>query len=620
MQFRSIFFVLGALCIASATFGQTLQNGVDLSTKKTQSIRIDAIEFRGAKWEKEALTEFEVDRDNEGGLLHIYMTNVSDGEQELKFYNINKHDESYWLLGRYVAWHRKYHHRLQPGQSTVLEINAVDAQLSEGTDVNLVVTGNNWLPVGKAKGVLREDPARVSSMVMPKVMDMVMFHVRYKGDEDFNVINAELVGKPTQDLHWYKGKNHAIDILKVPEPLRPSELLILRVEIEEAGEARYIHSHRRAFLDEFPIGIWNSDTDKYAKFKSLHIDTFMRGGHPSDKFYSEDREKYGFKAITFVDKGREFDKIRTLGKEPGVLSWMLQNEPDWNTLPSVMLFAEESTKQLNTYKPTMITLCRAAKFFEYASIPDIPVHDHYCVSAPTSTVWPKYYGTYLEETGYYTRDLKEASEPKPIWVWTQGIADWTKRSKRYCPTPEEIAAQLMLNLAYGAKGILWFNWDEKAAEDYPDAVEAHQHWGRVMRTVRSDLLRSDPIHLEVEGPEKLDVVPLVTPNALVLCCTNTNYELHPEGYPFTTHEDVKLSLDIPAWLDNIQGAHAVTPEGIIDHDITIEDGRVTLNAGDIDVARIYVLPNNDKIKQRHSHFYDLAIADESKTYDVAASE
>lgn len=31
--------------------------------------------------------------------------------------------------------------------------------------------------------------------------------------------------------------------------------------------------------------------------------------------------------------------------------------------------------------------------------------------------------TRLEETAYYTRDLKYAAEPKLIWVWTQGIAN-----------------------------------------------------------------------------------------------------------------------------------------------------------------------------------------------------
>ena len=607
--------ILIASLVAWTSFShaQTLQKGIDLSDTGTQSLRIDAIEYRAAKWEKKALKEAEIDRPNKGGLVHIYMTNVSDKPQGMRYFRLNGKDESYWLLGRFIAWHRTFDHSLEPGESTVLEINAVDKIFSEGKPLTVGLIGRNWMPAGHAKGVLKEDPARISSIVLDQSMDEIIFHVRYTGKRKIDFKSAQVLGHETETLEWVKGDNHAIGTLKLKTALAPSETLILRALIEENGKARYIHAHRRAHLSEFPIGVWNSKERNFERFKKLHIDTFVKGGRSDDSFYSEQRERYGFKTMVHNDKGRNVDQVRALGDDPGVLCWMLQDEPDWSVLPSVMLHADETTQRINKSVPTMITLCRTAKFFEYASIPDIPVHDHYSVGAPTSTVWPHRYGTHLEETGLYTRDLKEASEPKPIWVWTQGIADWDERPKRYSPTPNEIAAQLMLNIGRGAKGIIWFNWSDKAAEDYPESVEAYRDWGRVMRCIRPDLLKSDPIHLDFKGPDKLDVAPLVTHNTLILCITNTDYEIHPEAYPFTAKEDVQLEVELPAWLEDVQ-AYSITADGLLDHEITIVDGKAQLALGDIEAARMIVLTADESVRARHAAEHAQSIADESKTY------
>ena len=277
---------------------------------------------------------------------------------------------------------------------------------------------------------------------------------------------------------------------------------------------------------------------------------------------------------------------------------MLQDEPDWVRLPSTMLFADESTKSINRTIPTMITLCRNVKFFEYASIPDIPCMDHYCVGAPTSSKWPHKYGTRLEETGYYTRDLKEASEPKPIWVWSQGIADWDERPKRYVPTPGELAAQLMLNLGRGAKGILWFNWSIKAADDYPDAVAAMAHWGRVMRCIRGDLLRADPIRLKTESRQSWTLQRLLLQrhcsfSLLIRTMKSTISRILFE------QRDVRISVELPSWI-TAKDVYSITPNGIEDLPFEVAKGKAIIRPGDIEVCQLVAVVPEGKTKQHIS--------------------
>ena len=90
-----------------------------------------------------------------------------------------------------------------------------------------------------------------------------------------------------------------------------------------------------------------------------------------------------------------------------------------------------------------------------------------CVTAPSTSQWPNVFGTRLEETGIYTRDLKMASEPKPIWVWSQGLFDWDEQPEQSVPTPEELGVQLVQNIGNGTKGILWFTFREGPGQQFP---------------------------------------------------------------------------------------------------------------------------------------------------------
>lgn len=619
---RTGVMLVAGFLVAQSAVTQTAQGGADVRRNPNKKLRVDYVGFRPATWETDSVYEPQQDVPNRGGLVHVYMTNANDAPLDLRYWRANGEDESHWLLGRFLAWHRLYDHRIEPGASTVLEINAVSDHFSEGKSFEFAYVDSSWRPAGYHETVLKQDPVRVCSMVLPDNYNEILFHVRYSGNKNITFTSAEVLNYGGGKITWaddtLSGPGMTIGRLSLEKPLTPGQLIILKIGVKDSDQKRFVYAHRRAYVDRFPIGTWSANEKTYALLRRLHIDTIVKGGHSRDPFFSELAAKYGFHAMVHTTKFRGADILRDLGDHPAVDCWMLQDEPDWSTPPVVMLYSEETAKYYNKTKPTFITLCRNVKFFEYASIPDIPCMDHYTVTAPTSSKWPHGYGTYLEETAYYTRDLKEASEPKPIWVWSQAIASWTERPKRPVPTPEELAAQLMYNLGRGAKGIIWFNYEHEAAERYPDVREAMQRWGRVMRVTREDFLRSDPTALDINAPAKLDVAPLITPDKLILCLTNRDYDIDPAAYHFRTQKNVTVEIELPSWIEPAL-ALEVTPDGVRQLPADIKRNKAGITVGDVHVCTLVVLPNARDVQQAYTAEYARALEQEKKRFDEASS-
>jgi hypothetical protein len=292
---------------------------------------------------------------------------------------------------------------------------------------------------------------------------------------------------------------------------------------------------------------------------------------------------------------------------------MIQDEPDWNKTSQMIFTSVETTHKYNSTRPSMITFCRNVKFCEYAFIVDIPCHDHYSVTAPSSSTWPKRYGTRLEETAYYTRDLKYASYPKPVWVWSQGIFTWNERPKRPVPTPDELAAQLMLNLGRGAKGILWFTFKKHVGEKYPDLRKAIQGWGRIMELLRDEWLGTEPISANVEAPDKIDVAVLAGWDKLIVIVFNQDYEIHDEAYPWKPASNLSISLKAPAWIR--PGALLeVSPEGIADHEFKNNNGRLTIPIDRLHVTKVFIFVNESEAPQSLRKKFGEIVKSESREF------
>ncbi|MCC6794015.1 MAG: hypothetical protein IT366_02765, partial [Candidatus Hydrogenedentes bacterium] len=471
----------------------------------------------------------------------------------LRYWRFNNRDESYWILNHFVAWHRFTKTHLAPGEMTVLEISATVRDFGPGNPYLFNLVDETWEPCLGHQGLLQEDPVNVSFIrVLPGMQDLEI-SVRHTGRSALTFTDLALIGFQTANVEWrgkeLSGPGNAIARVKLTQPVAPSKLLIVRVGVKTDQGERAVYAHRRAFADYFPIGTWGMETEIQEWLKADHVDLGILGGKRTDPFFSETWRRLGLRAAVHTGEPVDVDMVRDLSGHQAVACWMLRDEPDWSTPASVMLFCDQTVRQYDSKIPTFINLCRNAKFFDYAGIPDIVGHDHYSVTAPSSSKWPHEYGTRLEETAYYTSDLKYASEPRPIWVWSQGNHDgWGERPLRPVPTPEELSAQLVLNLGRAAKGILWFTYNPKMSVKYPETRESMRGWNRVMNVLRDDLLAAEPIQTKISAPNFVDAAALVSWDKALVFVTNLDYDIDPRAYPFRAKSNVKVALRLPDWI------------------------------------------------------------------------
>lgn len=597
VKFTACLFSALLPCMTSA--GQTAQVGADLAAGGAQKLRVDYVHYRPARWEQVQVREAESEYTNQGGLLYFYLTNVSAKPVDLRFWRMNNHDESYWLLNHFIAWHRLQKGILQPGESTVLEINGITRDFGPEAPYTFSMVDATWEPCVRQEGILKQDTVNISYIRVLQDMRHLEIHLRNTGAEGAVFSSVGVLGREVAESSWrgqqLGGPGHAIARIALAKPLANGDMTVVKVGIKTADGERFVCAHRRAFPEFFPIGTWNKDTETeeyYAFHKQNHVDTLIKSGPKDNAYFGGAARRYGFRTMTHTGIVTDVDLVRDLGDQPTMLCWMLTDEPDWGTDPQAVLLADTTVRRYNSTVPTYVNLCRNIKFFEYAPIADIPGHDHYCVTAPSSSLWPQPHGTRLEETGHYTRDLKYASEPKPFWVWSQGNHDgWEERPKRPVPTADEIAAQLALNLARGAKGILWFAYHQEMCVKYPDTHEAMRGWNRVMTVLRQDLLASEPLEAAITAPDKTDASALVSWDSLIVCLVNLDYEIHPEAYPFKAKKNVRVTVPLPGWIDP-KSAFTISPDGVGAADVKAVDGRAELAMPRLGVAQMVVLAND----------------------------
>lgn len=616
--------ITGIILILCVLFGlsfyghtQTAQIGANLEGKSSMRLAIEKITYRPAEWEKEKVEEYESDIVNKGGLIHVYYRNMSDEPVRIRYWCWNRKDRSYWVLNHFVAWDRFINQTVQPGELGVLEINAVSDDFAPNSKFTLQFVDERSRLCATAEGILTSDPLRITYIhVLPGLQELEIFVKNFSKDT-YQIENVILSPQAEFSVDWntkqLKPDGMAIAKIQLLQALSSGNWFIMGVEASpDKGKTKKIFfGHRRAFEDYFPIGVWSNKQETHETLYNLHIDTMVEGGNKDKPFFKEVAPKYGFRAMVHTGIPLNVDVVREFSNHPYVLCWMLQDEPDWSTPANIVFMTNQHLCQYDNTKPTFLTLCRNIKFFEYASICDIPCQDHYSVTAPSSSKWLKPYGTRLEETAYYTRDLKLASEPKPIWVWSQAIADWSERPKRPVPTPEELGAQLVLNLGRGAKGILWFNHDEKVAEKYPELEREMQGWGRVMSLLKEYFLSSEPIDFIGSALENVDVAPLLGRDFVILCITNLDYDIHPEAYPFREKQNVKIGVKLPI---EVQSVFEVRPQGV--KELNLEKGKeYSFVLPEIKSETIVVMHTQKSIKEKLNEQWNHIIAKEIKPLD-----
>ncbi len=572
---------------------------------KDYPIEVRYISYRPARWEENSLSEQVNEKRNLGELVFVYYKNISDTPVDLREWYINERESGHFRLSGDVAWDRRYASRLMPGQTTVLEISGVSEDFQLGKKADFALIGSDWKPVAIQPAVFEPEKLRVTSIVMDESLTRITVHIRNFTLNEVAVNSIEFEGKshiqviPTSNK--IDGEGQIVAKILLEKPFTPGELALLKIETEINGKSHTFYSHRNAYADYFPNGTWGIEENQYADAKKHHLNTMVKGGKSTDRFFSQDFNTTGIKAMPHSGIYPNVDMLRDLENHPAVALWYIHDEPDWLYTPQLLMASHEMTKKYSTRKPTLITLCRNVKFFEFAFIADIPCHDHYSVTAPTTSKWPYVYGTRLEETGYYTADLKYASEPKPIWVWTQGVHLWDERPKMPLPTPDELGAQLYFNLSRGAKGNLWFTFMEEAGLRFPATKKALQQYSRIVRLLEDALLSSDPYHGQSNSPEKIDVASLITPDQLITFITNTNYQISDSAYQWTKAKEVKVQIKLPSWFQALDGFELSPENGITSAKWEIKENMLELFLEELNMGQVFVFSRNKEIRVQYEN-------------------
>lgn len=595
---KMVFFIF---CITSLSLAQI-----------NSRLRIEHIHYRPAIWDTVNIKEEPYEVDNKGGYVFIYFRNPPQDQQVIRGWRWNRFDDSQLRLSGRIAWDRN-HHSVAPGELGVLEICGISEDFAPGRTVDFSFIDGNWRSTGFIRDTLLLDPVCVSFIRVSEDLTALDVHIANRGDLEVDLKSFAIEGRDMESLIWSTTRlaahGHAIARTKLAQPFIAGSLIVIKLEIVENGKSRKIYSHRRAHADRFPIGTWGAEKKYYGLVRQHHIETIVKGGTTNDAFYSSNAAKYGFRTMVHTGVYPNAKVLQNLGEHPVVHCWMVQDEPDWHQTPQMIFTSVETTHQLNSRKPTMITLCRNGKFFEYAFLPDIPAQDHYSVTAPSSSIWKQRYGTRLEETAIYTADLKRAAEPKPVWIWSQGIADWDERPKRPVPTVDELSAQLLLNLGRGAKGLLWFNFEIEPGEKYPDLRQAIQQWNRVLRMTREDLISAEPVEAHVKASQLLDVAVLVSWDKLFIFIVNKDYDINDQAYQWRPVKNAGIELTVPAWIEpqSVNELNGSTPLRI---HFKKKGRSVSLFPGNIDVCKFLVLDADKKSLAKYTEAFEKIVAEE----------
>lgn len=594
---------LAVFCLLLNSFNLVGQNfGSD-------QLKIEKIVFRPAQWEQEHLREERNERPNRGGLVFVYYKNTSDQVIQIARFLINQKEQGYYTQSGEVAWTRHYGDKIHPGETKAYEINAVSDLFSEGKDFSFTLLDRrSWSAIASEKVALEKEQLRITSIIWQEDLRQFTLHLQNDSDKKWDFKKLRISGKKIIDLNTtgksIEPKGHMILSGKVNEPFTPGSLCVAAIDLQSENELLRIMGHRTCYASYFSIGTWGIDKHRYDEAKNkLHLNTFIRGGKSTDEFYSNRNIDYRFKVLTHTGIYPDIDKIKDLKETEDVAFWYLQDEPDANRTAEAVLFSNEMTKQYDLTKPTMVTLCRNVRFFEFAFIPDVACMDHYSVGAPTSSVWPYPYGTRLEETGYYTRDLKLAAYPKPIWAWSQGLFNWDERPKQEVPTAKELSYQLFSNIGNGAKGILWFTIKERMAKQYPESYLAMQQCGRIMEMLKADLLKGDPLQTTIESNNRLLFHPIISEDKLILIVLNSDYTIAPEAYQWNAMQNVDVKIKIPPWL-RLESAYELIPEeGVKNADFYLTGHSLSFRIPNLEAYKIYVFDTkNVEISQLQAEY------------------
>lgn len=561
-----------------------------------------------------------------GGTAYLRVDNSQAGSLVISDVIVNGVAADELIKSRKIWWWRQRPNPVPNGRSGIIEICGSSSVFPGGgkpVEITLVASTGE-----KVECKLNRQPDRLVPGYLYIEGDSLRLFIR----------NDDPASRYTIDGIMIDGTDVAASV--VPSELGPGDVALAVVDGCKSAQVRDtvaleikakdvagnpLNILRPVTLIEprFPIGVWQNSsgfaTDEYRqKLVQLGIDTPVADitavAENQASYVKDIIEKYDFKPMVFVRPKLDAkpslpdfvtDFLANRGAGDIFAAFDSAEEPeigkDDDVYPKTfkVMQTTEAIRAVTRRHPIAGTLCQSRKFYQYAPIFDVAIMDAYRVTAPSADDPPFYWGNYLESLVFYTRDLKLNSEPAPIWVWGQGIHRWTERAwvdnspGRPIPSPSEARAQLYMQLAEGAKGLLWFQYImpdgfgdgykkifrenqedlkqmgislsednigqaiayyRKCAEELEPAIADMNAEMRVLRPILSRGDRYPHISVVSAGAKDTYAGCVASEKALVVFVVNLDYEFNPRGYIFRPREQVKLTVECPEWLTDVDSA------------------------------------------------------------------
>jgi len=222
--------------------------------------------------------------------------------------------------------------------------------------------------------------------------------------------------------------------------------------------------HQEAYVNGrlfFPIGIYHINPKFYDRAKAMGFNCVQVWGTTVDGARTNlDRAAaHGLMAVLEMtsllrnkyrpDKFREV--VRACRDHPALLAWYPVDEPGPSQL-EWCLDAYDICRREDPNHPVYLVMCVPSRFAQFAPATDILAIDPYPIPfASVSMV-----------SGWMKVARQATSGCQPIWLIPQlhNIAAYRDPSKGRAPTPDELWCMVVQGLIYGAKGVIYYPWDD----------------------------------------------------------------------------------------------------------------------------------------------------------------
>ena len=263
------------------------------------------------------------------------------------------------------------------------------------------------------------------------------------------------------------------------------------------------------------------------------------------------------------------------------------------------------------------------QWYNWGHVPDIFSMDPYYMARMSDAYWyhPNTIPFYRKATYIYAfaSTCKAACEPRLLHI----ILQCTRRQRpdegrvfRW-PTPEEQHICAYYAVAAGAKQIAYW-WLAQlgptqeghngcAANNEPGAVALWREMGLIgaeLGLVGSIIVNSSPADFAMTKPGKLWIQPLLSGvDTMMLVCVNDDYSSTDAGITIRPVHDARVSFDLPNWLSAPASVFEADYRGVRDLAHSVASGRITLELGTIEVARMVIITKDGSLKSTLQSLY-----------------